>query len=106
MASSWNQIITDALIEIGAYQLTDPLPAADTQLAIRKLNRILDEWSARRIFAYTVAFTSYTLTAGHSPHLIGPSLTSPDFAASVRPTRIRSAQLILTGLTPSVYLPL
>jgi hypothetical protein len=106
MASSWNQIISDALIELGVYSLTDSIPAADTQFAIRRLNRILDEWSARRAFAYTLAFPTYQLTANHSPHLIGPALTSPDFAVTVRPTRIRSAQLILTTSTPNVFLPL
>jgi hypothetical protein len=106
MASTWNQIINDALIEIGAYGLADAIPAADTQLAIRKLNRIIDEWGARKVYAYNRGFAIYQLTANHSPHLIGPSLSSPDFPAAVRPARIHSAQLILTSSTPNVFLPL
>jgi hypothetical protein len=35
--------------------------------------------------------------SNHQPHLIGPGLTSPDFAAAQRPVRIFSATVILPG---------
>lgn len=105
--SSWREVILDALVEIGAYNPNDPLDAADLQQGVRRLNRIVDSWAARKIFAYNVDFSLYTLTPNHSPYLIGPGLTSPDFAAPAgRPTRIESANLVLTGSSPAVDLPL
>lgn len=99
--STWGDIVNDALLEINAVGIDDPVEAEDSQLAIRKLNRILDQWAARKVFAYDVAFGLYTLTPNHQPHLIGPGLTSPDFAAANRPVRIESASLVLTNSTPN-----
>jgi hypothetical protein len=74
--------------------------------ALQALNLILDEWSARKSYVWSVAFTTHTLTPNHQPHLIGPSLSPPDFAAVARPVRIESASLILTTSTPNVDQPL
>lgn len=104
--SSWREVILDALVEINAYNPNDPLEAPDAQQNTRRLNRIIDSWAARKIFAYNVDFTLYTITPNHSPILIGPGLASPDFAATRRPTRIESAQLVLTGQNPDVDLQL
>lgn len=112
MADLWSDIIQDALYEIEAYNsaatLASGISAADGNLATRKLNRILDEWSGRKVYAWSDSFTAYTLTPNHSPHLIGPGLTSPDFAAPYRPVSIDpdGASLILTDVTPNVDLPL
>jgi hypothetical protein len=62
------------------------------------LNQIVDQWAARMPFAWATTFTLYTLTPNHQPHLLGPGLVSPDFAIAVRPPRIESAELVLTGL--------
>lgn len=74
--------------------------------ALLILNQIVDQWAARKAYAYSVGFTSYTLTPNHAPHLIGPGMASPDFAMGVRPVRIESAQLILNSATPNVDVPL
>jgi hypothetical protein len=70
------------------------------QEALGVLNQIVDEWTARKPFAWATTFTQYTLTPYHQPHLIGPGLVAPDFAAAVRPVRIESAELVLTGFGP------
>lgn len=70
------------------------------------LNQILDEWSARKAYAFNHSFTAFTLTPNHAPHLIGPGLTSPDFAAALRPLRIESAAVILNTATPPTDRPL
>jgi hypothetical protein len=64
------------------------------------LNQQVNYWAARDCYAYTTTFNVFNLTPGHSPHLIGPGLTSPDFAAPIRPTHIESANLILTSPNP------
>jgi hypothetical protein len=70
------------------------------QEALGVLNQLIDEWAARRSQAFATTFTQYTLTPYHQPHLIGPGLVAPDFAAAVRPVRIESAELVLTGFGP------
>lgn len=70
------------------------------------LNQMVDYWSARGCYAWTTAFTTWTLTPGHQPHLIGPNLSPPDFLVNQRPVGIRSANLILTNTNPQVDLPI
>lgn len=64
------------------------------------LNQQVDYWAARACYAYTTNFVTYTLTPGHQPHLIGPGLTSPDFAVPLRPVSIESAAIVLPGQSP------
>ena len=70
------------------------------------LNQLVDYWSARACYAWTTTFATFNLTPGHQPHLIGPGLTTPDFAAAQRPVRIHSASLVLTGTGSNVDQPL
>lgn len=100
-------ILTDALFENGAYGIDSPvLSAEDSVLALRVLNRRLDAWAALKRYAYNVAFPEFTLTPNHQPHLIGPNLVAPDFAAAQRPVRIEGANLVLNNVTPNVDLQL
>jgi hypothetical protein len=106
VTGTWRDLIFDALVEIGVYNPNDSFQAEDAQFAARKLQRIIDQWAALERFAYTVDFTLYTLTPNHSPILIGPGLTAPDFAAVRRPVRIVSAALVLNQNPPATDLPL
>jgi hypothetical protein len=69
------------------------------------LNQQVNYWEARDCYAYTTTFDLYNLSPGHQPHLIGPGLSSPDFNASIRPTEIVSASIVLPGAYP-VDIPL
>ncbi len=100
MATTWLDILTDAFIEIGAFAPDDTIPAPVYDVGLRWLNRMLDGWAAVKRNCYNVNFTVYTLTPNHSPTLIGPGLTAPDFAtpnSASRPIRIEGANLILNG---------
>jgi hypothetical protein len=99
------ELITDALVECGVYDIGEAISGEHVTFCLARLNRIIDQWAARKVYVWNVAFTAYTLTALHQPHLIGPGLVAPDFAAP-RPVRIENAALILTTSTPSVDLPL
>jgi hypothetical protein len=99
-------IITDAMKEINILAEGETPSDADAAFALRKLNRILDTFNARPGLLYNVNFDNYTLTPNHQPHLIGPGLSSPDFAASIRPVSVKAANLILNNVSPSVNLPL
>lgn len=70
------------------------------------LNQQVDYWAARDCYAWTTTFTSYSLTPGHQPHLIGPGLSSPDFDAPMRPLQIESASVILIGGNPTTDVPI
>lgn len=72
------------------------------------VNQTVDQWAARRAYAYADSFQLYTLTPGHNPYLIGPGLSAPDFAASIRPVQLEleGAALVLTDSSPNVDLPL
>ena len=61
------------------------------------LNQQVDYWSARGCYSWTTTFQQFTLTPNHQPYLIGPGLSSPDFAATQRPVGIVSANVILPG---------
>jgi hypothetical protein len=96
---TWRELILDALYEINAYAPGEPVENIHIEVGRRWLNRILDSWRSKKVYAYNVEFNSYVLTAGHQPHLIGPGLVTPDFDAP-RPARIENAALILAGSTP------
>lgn len=105
MPDTVQDIAIDALREITVLGATDTTPqAADLDLCLRTLNRILDAWAARKVYVYSVSFTAYTLTPNLQPHTIGPS--GATFAASQRPVRIEGADLILNNVTPNVDIPL
>jgi hypothetical protein len=103
--STWRDLIKLAFVEINSYSVEDPPSAAHEKLAMDLLNEILDEWAGRRPFAYNVNFPAFTLTANHQPHLIGPGLSSPDFAAAT-PARIEGAAIVLTNSATPVDCPL
>lgn len=103
---TFQDIAIDALTEIQALGAGEPLSPADGALCLTRANNLMDEWASRRVYAYNIQFTAYTLTANHAPHLIGPGLTAPDFAATQRPVKIEGAALILNTSVPNVDVPL
>jgi len=97
-------VISNALIEISALAQGETAPAGDSSFALSKLNRMLDQWNARELYVYTVRFDEYTLTPNLQPHTIGSS--SATFTVTQRPIEIRSANIILNDVTPTVNTPL
>lgn len=107
MAYKVLDLITDALFENGTYGRDTPVvEAADSALALRVLNDRLDSWAALKRYAYNVSFSAFTLAPNHQPHLIGPGLVAPNFAAAQRPVRIEGASLILNNVPQNVDVPL
>ncbi len=97
-------ILTDAAMEIGVEETGSPLSSDDAKWILRKLNRLLESWNTRRINAYNINFTTYTLTPNKNPHTIGPTLA--DFTVAQRPVVIEAANIIYNSVTPSVKIPL
>ncbi len=106
MAETALDIISQAYQDMAIYGPGDlPLSADDAQLGLKYLNQLIDLRAALKRYAYNTNFALYTLTPNHAPHLIGPGLTAPDFAAAQRPNRIEGAALVLNNVTPAVDSP-
>jgi len=65
-------IVTDALMELNVVAQGETAQPGDASFGLRKLNRLLDNWAARKVYIYNVTFPTFTLVAGLSPHTIGP----------------------------------
>jgi len=89
-------LITDAFIEIGACPPGENPSPEEAQWAFRKLNDLIDEWSARKAFVYSYVYLVLTLQAGLSPHTIGPSGQATFSTNGLpRPVRLESSALLL-----------
>jgi hypothetical protein len=86
-------LIKDAMIEINLLALGQEPSGEDAQYGLRKLNRLMDTLTARKVFVYAHLFTQYTTVANRAVHTIGPG---GDFAVTAgRPIRIVSASWVL-----------
>lgn len=96
-----NDLVTDALIEIGAVAPGEIPDAEEAQWAFRKLNDLMDVWQALHGKVYSYAFNVYTLIAALSPHTIGPSGVATFATSGPRPVKIESAALLLNTSSPT-----
>jgi len=89
-------LITDALIEIGATPPGEDPNPEEAQWAFRKLNDLIDSWSVKKVYVYSYIYPVYTLVPGLSPHTIGPSgIATFSTPGVVRPVRLESSALLL-----------
>ena len=95
------QVGTGALNSIGMLGAGQTPNAEDGALMLRYANLLLDQWGTKRLYLYYVSARPYSLTAGLSPHTIGPS--GATFTA-VRPTFVESAQANVPG--SNIWLPM
>jgi hypothetical protein len=99
---SAQDIIQDALEDLGIYGPGDTISAADQDRSLFLLNSLLDEWAAQNLFAYTLNSTPMSLLAGMNRYTIGPGaqINVP------RPDRITygpgAASLVVTDVTGKV----
>ena len=97
------ELLTNALLEIGAIAGTETPSDPDAVFALGKLNRLLNRWNATRRAVYAQQFVTFTLTPALAPHTIGPTGT---FVVTQRPVSIESASLIFTTSTPNGQRPI
>jgi len=96
-------LVTEAAQELGIVAAGETLAAADAELFVQRLIWLFDSWNAERAGVYADRLTTHTLTPSLQPHTIGPSGT---FTVSQRPVSIDGANLVLTNVTPNVYVPI
>lgn len=88
-----NDLATSALRELGIVDVTATPPAELSTLCLGLLNRILDEWNAKRGAVYADVFSApVALVAGTNPHTIGPSGATITASPS-RPVSIEGIRL-------------
>ena len=104
MALLVSDIINLALYELNTLAQGETPDTGLQTYVFNRLNLLLDEWSARKPFAYAVDFNVYTLQANLSPHTIGPS--GATFTVTQRPNRLEGADLILNTTPTNVDIPL
>lgn len=97
-------IVTSALLEMGALGVEETAEDAIAVFALDKLNRILDNWNAERAAVYCDVFETFTLSPNTTPHTIGP--TGATWTTTQRPETIEAASLLLTGGSLSVARPI
>jgi hypothetical protein len=89
-------IIGAALLEAGirAPEDSTKLSGQDGAWGLQKLQRLIDQWNARRELIYSISFLQFTLIGNHAPHTIGPN---GDFNVPIRPVDVKAAMFILSG---------
>lgn len=69
------QIITNALLENGAYGQGENLAASDAAFGLSKLRRMLDAWNADRLSVFAFSYLELTLLPNIQPLLIGQGVS-------------------------------
>lgn len=87
-------LITSALLEAGIQAAGEPLQQQDAAWGLEKLQRLIDQFNARRELIFSHSFTLFNLIPNHAPHTIGPG---GDFALPTRPVTVVSAAFVLSG---------
>ena len=90
------EIITQALINIGELGQGEDPSTEDLNNALVRLNGILGSWSTERLSLYTVKRGQVTLVAGTQDYTLGPTGT---FTTYGRPVLIQTAAIIIPGTT-------
>lgn len=93
MTSNIPDILTDALIFVGAYAQGQTANTDDLSLAFRIVNRKLDSLSAEKLSMVGMLRAVYALT-GAGQYTYGPGM---QWAASIRPIKIKSASVLASN---------
>lgn len=70
-----SNIITNALLEIGAYSQGDSIPASEAAFGMSKVRRMLDSWMSDNLYIYAVDFLQFILIPNVQPLLIGEGVS-------------------------------
>jgi hypothetical protein len=91
MTSNISDVLTDALIYVGAYAQGQTANTDDLALSFRVINRKLDSLSAEKLSMVGLVRGSYTLTPDTESYSYGPGEV---WNTPVRPIKIKSASVV------------
>lgn len=97
------QIITDALTEIGVIAANESPTASDTQLCLRYFQRQIDSWAADQLTLSRQSRTSISWPSSTSSQTIGSALA--DITAQ-RPMWINTLNYVVPNTSPAVEVPI
>lgn len=95
-------IITDAMVEIGAYGVGDTIAARHEQLGLLRFQNQLNSWQADQLALNLQTPKAFTLTSGTSEFTIGPTGN----LVTMRPTYIEGMNYVIPGTTPVTEVPM
>jgi hypothetical protein len=99
-----SDLVNSALLEIAVLAAGEAPEPQDAAWGLEKLQRIVDQFNARRELIFSIGLNQYTLIANHAPHTIGPG---GDFNVPIRPVTVKSASFILNpGTDNPVRMPI
>jgi len=101
-------IITQALLEIGVLDPTDPAPTTNQPtwytLGLDRIQSMIDAWAANRLTLSLQLRTQFTMPSGTSSITIGP--TGTVVIASGRPMWLNTVNYVIPGSSPAVEVPI
>lgn len=68
-------IVTNALLEIGAYAQGEAIPLEDATFGMSKVRRMLDAWVSDNLYIYAVDFLQFIIVPNVQPLLIGEGVS-------------------------------
>ncbi len=94
-------IVTESMQEMGALAAGETAPIQDAADVLKKLQRLIDRYNARKVMVYNVNFATYSLPANTYPITIGPGGA---IDVNQRPVDIESIAIFLTSSSTPVKL--
>ncbi len=95
-------IISDAMVEIGAYAPGETIASAHQQLGLLRFQNQLNSWQADALTLNLQTPNAFTLTSGTSEFTIGPT----GDLVTTRPTWVQGVNYVIPGTTPDTEVPL
>ena len=94
--TTFQDILTDALVDSGAFSIGMPPPATAVQKALRRLNGMLSQWQVKRYLVYQLVSLSCNAT-GAQTYTIGPG---GQFNCAPRPDKLNAAYMTQLNVSP------
>ena len=95
-------IITDAMVEIGAYAPGDTISSVHQALGLLRFQNQLDAWQADYVTLNLQDRLTFSLTSGVSSFTIGPS----GDLVTTRPSYIEGVNYVIPGTSPATEVPM
>lgn len=95
-------IITDAMVEIGAYAPGNTISAAHQQVGLTRFQNQLDSWQSDFLSLNLQDRLTFLLMSGTSTFTIGPSGN----LVTTRPSYIEGVNYIIPGTSPATEVPM
>ena len=86
-------LISDSWSKVGQLGIGQSLSPEQAQQGFREANRMVGNWSVRRLMLYTISKRPFTLTPGQQDYTVGPT----GGFVQARPTFVEGAQAIIPG---------